>query len=335
MQRRFIQPLLFLILAFAAIALFWLVLGFLHPVGGGQATVAAELGRLNPSFFVAAACLYLASILVWVFSWGYLLKKRVTLSYRFPLLVGFSALYGSLTPGQLGADALRAHRMKKYANVPYKETLSAAFVSKGTKFLVLGFVGLAVLSYFLNTKLDPLFFFGFAGGLFMVFLAAALFLFPLNASAAGTFAHFFARLTKKIPFLSGSSTFFSNYRNALGKLPNETFFILLIFGALSLALEFFALQFTFFSLAIELSFHSLLLLAVLIFVLERTPFLPRGLGIVELAGYYFLAFPQLIAGITLTAAQIGAALTAFTVVRVVIPATVSLLVSLFLPRQQK
>jgi len=65
---------------------------------------------------------------------------------------------------------------------------------------------------------------------------------------------------------------------------------------------------------------------VMISVLERAPLLPRGIGLVEIMAWHFLAFPELIAGITLSAAQIIALLAVYDLVRLVIPTLLSVLV---------
>ncbi len=278
---------------------------------------------LDANLFIIASIFYILSVLTWLISWAYLIKKSDSVSYRALLGLGFASLYGALSPAQLGAEALRSLRLKEFYGVRYADSVSASLVAKGSKFLILALVALLSLLYFLNTKTDPVFFFGFLSGLIVVVLIAILFLLPLQPRAALGFQRSLEKLSSPLPLLAPVAKFFVHYSERLHRMRSEEFFLVLFLSALSWAFEFFALQYTFFSLGIVLSFHSLLVLMTMISVLERTPLLPRGIGLVEVVAWHFLAFPELIAGITLTAAQIVAVLALYDFVRLVIPTLLS------------
>ena len=90
--------------------------------------------------------------------------------------------------------------------------------------------------------------------------------------------------------------------------------------------EFVALYFTFLSLGFFIAMFPLVVLFVIIAILERTPVLPRGVGLVEAAGFIFLSLPEF-SMLSLTTAQIAAILVLFDIVRLLVPTIVSLIVS--------
>ncbi|HIH17123.1 MAG TPA: flippase-like domain-containing protein [Candidatus Diapherotrites archaeon] len=304
----------------------FLVFALITAMGLGLTYAPTVLLDLNPNFFVLAIIFYVFSVILWLISWAYLIKKRKALPYSRLVVVGLTALYGALTPVQVGSEALRSLRLKEFFGVPYSDSIAASLVAKGTKFLILSIVASMALLFFLNTKTDPVFFFGFLSGFIVVLLVSILFLFPFEKKASAGLLNSLERLSKPLPFFSRVHHFFARYSASIDRLTKEEFFLLLFLSALSWAFEFFALQYSFFSLGIVLSFHSLLLLMVMISVLERAPLLPRGIGLVEIMAWHFLAFPELIAGITLSAAQIIALLAVYDLVRLVIPTLLSVLV---------
>ena len=141
------------------------------------------LQAVNLSFFTLASAFFLLSILVWVVSWAYLIKKKQKIPYSKLIIVGFSSVFGALTPIQIGAEALRSHKLKKHFNISYTESVSASMVVKGTKFLLLALFSSFILFFYLLESLagfDPLLFLGFASGFFVVVIATLLFLLPLD-----------------------------------------------------------------------------------------------------------------------------------------------------------
>ncbi len=304
-------------------------------VGVGWTHAHLLLLGLNPNFFVIAAIFYIISVVTWLISWAYLIKKEDSVDYRDLLELGFASRYGALSPAQVGAEALRSLRLKEFYGVRYAHSVSASLVAKGSKFLILTLVALLSLLYFLDTKTDPVFFFGFLSGLLVVGLVTILFLLPLQPRAATGLRNSLEKLSARLPVFAPVTRFFVHYSERLRRMRPEEFFVVLFLAALSWAFEFFALQYTFFSLGIVLSFHSLLVLMTMISVLERAPLLPRGIGLIEVAAWHFLAFPGLIAGITLTAAQIVAVLALYDLVRLVIPTLLSVAFWLFLQKGLK
>ncbi len=75
-----------------------------------------------------------------------------------------------------------------------------------------------------------------------------------------------------------------------------------------------------------IAIFPLSVLFVIISILERTPVLPRGVGLVEAAGFIFLSLPEF-SMIELTTAEVAAILVLFDVVRLLIPTIISLIVS--------
>lgn len=276
--------------------------------------------------FLAVGCIFfILSILAWLFSWGYLLKKRTKVGYRHSIPVGFSAVYGSLTPVQLGAEALRAMGMKEHFGVRYSDSVAASMVAKGTKFCILGMTAIIVfLLFFMDIGFDPCLLLAFYSGLCVIFLAVFLFLSPLYSPLAVAIAGFFKRLSKKVPRLVRVADFFTRYPGYLKQLNKSSFLAVFLLVAASWLFEFLALQYSFLSMGVSMPLHSLLIFMVLVSVLERTPLLPRGIGLVELVGYHFLAFPELVAGTTLSVGQIVSVLVAYDFVRLVVPTVLSM-----------
>jgi uncharacterized protein (TIRG00374 family) len=284
-----------------------------------------ELQKLNFSFLALSAALFLASILVWIYSWAYLIKKRARLSYKNLLKIGFSSIYGALTPVQLGAEALRSIQLKHYFKVSYSESVSASMVVKGLKFLVLLIAAFFVMSVsFSDVSMEPAVLFAFFSGFAVVALAVCAFLLPLKKSFGLSIAEFFSKLSKFIRQFSALSEFFKSYSQYLEKTTISALFATFILACLSFLLEFLALDFAFASAGVFIGLKALMVLMILISILERTPFLPRGVGIVEIVAFNFLSLP-IFASSQLSAAQIGAAIIAFDAVRLVIPTITSFL----------
>ncbi|MDO8660668.1 MAG: lysylphosphatidylglycerol synthase domain-containing protein, partial [Candidatus Woesearchaeota archaeon] len=108
------------------------------------------LFSINPVFFALANLFFILSIFIWVFSWAFLIKKHELIRYRQLFVIGFSAVFGSLTPVQAGAEYLRSVRLKELFGVSYSESLSASLINKGAKFFILALLGLVVLLLFVT-----------------------------------------------------------------------------------------------------------------------------------------------------------------------------------------
>lgn len=283
-----------------------------------------ELLKANLAFFAASALLFIASILVWIYSWAFLIRRKSRISYSSLMKVGFSSVYGALTPVQLGAEALRSVQLKHYFKVSYQDSVSASMVVKGLKFLVLlvaSFFAMAL--FFSGVSMDAPVLFAFLSGFAVVALAAIFFLLPLKKSFGMSIASFFAGISKKIKQFSVLESFFEGYSNYLEKTTIFSLVFTLILAFFSFALEFGALAFAFYSANVLISLKALIVLMIFVSILERTPFLPRGIGIVEIVAFNFLSLPVFYAA-GLSASQIGAAIIAFDIVRLVIPTIASL-----------
>ncbi|MDO8647923.1 MAG: lysylphosphatidylglycerol synthase transmembrane domain-containing protein [Candidatus Diapherotrites archaeon] len=286
-----------------------------------------ELQKINPLFFAISALLFILSMVVWIFSWAYLIKKNSKVSYKNLLKIGYSSIYGALTPVQLGAEALRSIQLKHYFKVPYQESVSASMVVKGLKFLVLLLASFFVMAFlFSQVPMDAPVLIAFVSGFAVVALASFIFLLPLKKSFGLTIAAFFNSVSKIIRQFSVLESFFKNYSSYLERTTISALAVTFLLAVLSFVLEFLALNFAFQAANVVISLKALAVLMILISILERTPILPRGVGIVELVAFNFLSLPAFAAG--LSTGQIGAAIIAFDLVRLVIP-TITSLIALF------
>ena len=281
----------------------------------------------NPVFLAVACVFFIVSIVFWIIPWVLLLKRSRKFPFTTSLIMGFSCVYGALTPIQVGAEALRSIKAKELFNVSYSESISAAMIVKGMKFFLLAILASIVLvAILLETTLSILLFLGLLSGFCVIILAAALFLLPLNKKIGLGISIFFANLGKVIKPFGVLENYFYKYATYLEKIPKTKFIFVLILAGLSFVFEFFALFFTFISLGFFIALFPLAVLFVIISILERTPILPRGVGLVEAAGFIFLSLPEF-SMLSLTTAQVAAILVLFDVVRLLIPTIISLIVS--------
>ena len=284
-------------------------------------------------FLLALACiLFIFSVIIWLFSWSYLIKKHIKLNFRKSIAAGVASFYGSLTPVQIGAEALRAINLKKIYGVSYSESISASMVAKGAKFFVIGiFAGLLLFFYVLGSKADLPLMLSYSSGFFVIALACLLFLLPMNKKTGLAMAKLFKSISEIKPlhmqFLSKLSGFFESYSEYLSRTSLTTLAIVFMLCLFSWFLEIAALYFSFASLSIYLPLQQIFIFATLVAVLERNPILPRGIGLVEVIGYYFLAMPSLLGGVALKSAEIVAALIVYDFVRLILPTIASIAVS--------
>ena len=282
----------------------------------------------NPTFLLLAALFFVISIIFWIIPWAYLIKKDKVSSTWKGLVVGFSCVYGALTPIQVGAEALRAIKAKEIFRVTYSDSVSASMVVKGIKFFFIAILASIVfVGILLETQLSLVMLFGLVSGFSVIILATALFLLPLNKKIGRGIAHMFHLFSKKIKQFNVLEKYFKKYSIYLTKISLKKFVVVFVLAALSLIFEFIALWFCFLALNVQIELFALIVLFVIISILERTPVLPRGIGLVEAAGFIFLSLPEF-ASVSLTIAQIGAILILFDVVRLLIPTVVSLVISL-------
>ncbi|MEW6294874.1 MAG: flippase-like domain-containing protein [Candidatus Diapherotrites archaeon] len=289
-----------------------------------------KLGFNNLIFFTLACIFFLLGVLLWVISWAFLVRKFTPISYKNLFLVGFSSLYGALTPVQLGTDALRSISLKKHFQLSYFKSIAASMTAKGTKFLVIAIVFILVILMFLSRQvIDSVIFFSLISGFIVILLASTLFLLPLNKRISIKLSQFFKRLGRIIPLFEKIGKFFLDYSSYMKKFSLNAIIYVFLLGFLSWVFEFLALQFTFFAVLPEeknLGLIPILVLFVLISVLERTPFLPRGIGVVEFIGFTYLNMVSRLVT-SLQVSQIGAVLILYDVVRLIIPTILSLIIA--------
>ncbi len=294
------------------------------------------LTEMNVFFFIGASIFFMGSVIIWIISWAYLIKKHATIPYSKLIAVGLGAVYGALTPVQLGAEALRSIKLKELHGVSYLDSVAASMIAKGTKFSIFGIIALVVFAlFFVDLRMQPLLVFAFFSGISVIALAVFLFLAPLKRSFGSRISKFFSLLSRRIGFFSKVSAFFDRYSLYLERTSKRWFVVVFALVFASWILEFLALYFSFRAMWVPISLHSALIFMVLVSILERTPFLPRGIGVVELVGYHFLAFPELVAGSTMSLGQIGGVLVVYGVVRLVVPTLISAGVSIACLRGQK
>jgi uncharacterized protein (TIRG00374 family) len=285
------------------------------------------LKQTNLFLFTLASIFFILSIVFWIIPWVYLLKKKSNFSLWKSIILGYSCVYGALTPIQIGTEALRSMKAKKFFKVSYSESVSAAMIVKGIKFFILVIIASGVLLYLLlTTPLSAIMFFALTTGFGVIILAMLLFLLPLNKSFGLKISKLFGKLSKKISKFSIVEKYFFDYSHYLKKIKKEKFFLALILSVISFIFEFLALYFAFLSLNVFIELSALAFLFIIIAILERTPFLPRGVGLVEAVGFIFLSIPN-ISSVTLAVAQISAILILFDVVRLIIPTITSLAIA--------
>lgn len=289
-----------------------------------------KLGFSDLIFFAVACFFFLFGVLLWVISWAFLVRKFTPISYKNLFLIGFSSLYGALTPVQLGTDALRSISLKKHFKLSYSKSIAASMTAKGTKFLVIAIVFILVILMFLSNKqIDSVIFFSLVSGFIVILLASALFLLPLNRRISLKLSQFFKRIGKIIPLFEKMGKFFFDYSRYMKKFSLKAIIFVFVLGFLSWIFEFLALQFTFFAVLPQekdLGLIPILVLFVLISVLERTPFLPRGIGVVEFIGFTYLNMVSRFVT-KLQVSQIGAVLILYDVVRLIVPTILSLIIA--------
>ena len=103
--------------------LFFLVLLLaLLSLGGISFKAYNVINQVKPIFIVLGGLFFVFSIVLWIIAWAIGLKNHRKVPFKKVFDVGFSSVYGSLTPLQLGSDYLRALYGKSIAGIPYSET---------------------------------------------------------------------------------------------------------------------------------------------------------------------------------------------------------------------
>ncbi len=271
---------------------------------------------INLFFFSLSSFSILFSVFLWIFSWTIILNKKQSSLFK----IGFFSAFASLTPIQLGADLMRAHYSKKVLNIPITKSLSASILVKGMKFAMVSILATFLLfSFFLKLQ-DSFLRLFFLLGFLIVFLATLLFILPINPRIANFFSKKFKNLN--FPLSKQLSQLFLDYPKHFHSISLSCLFLAIFFSLLSLLFEFLAFFFLFFSIQIPLSLLNILGLFIILSILERNPFVPKGIGLIETAGALFLALFEV------PLAQIGVLIILYDFVRIFIPYSLSILVYL-------
>ena len=285
------------------------------------------LSRANVPFLALASSFFLISMLFWIIPWVYLIKKNRKMSVLKGIIMGFSCVYGALTPLQVGSEALRAIKAKDIFGIPYKESVAGAMLIKGIKFFLLAVLAsIVIATIIITTSLSIVILLALTSGFAIIAIAASLFLLPLNKNIGLKISKMFKFFAKKIKKFKVVENYFEHYANYLTQINKRRFSLVFLITIISLLCEFLALWASFLALNVFIDLFPLAVLFVIISVLERTPGLPRGIGLVETAGFIFLSIPAF-SNVQLDTATTGAILILFDVVRLLVPTVFSFAVS--------
>ncbi|MEM0359945.1 MAG: lysylphosphatidylglycerol synthase transmembrane domain-containing protein [Candidatus Diapherotrites archaeon] len=279
--------------------------------------------QANFLFLLLSIACFLFSIAAWLFAWAFLVVKRKRMPFKRVFLAGCASVFGSLTPVQLGSDVLRGLFLKEEFNAPFSEGFSASLIVKGLKFSALSLASLAFLFVVFFGQGFGSFAIPLFSGLFVVLLATLLFLLPLKKSMGCRISRFFGLLSRKIPQLKPLEKYFLDYSDFLAQFSGKALLATMLLAAISWILEFASLFFAFASLSIEINLLSLSALFILLALLERAPFLPHGILLVESAGFAFLSMP-LAGQPSLSLPEIGSVLILYDISRLIFPSVASL-----------
>lgn len=277
----------------------------------------------NPLFLILACLFFLFSIVTWIFSWArLLLNKHPSLGVKNIVLAGFSAVYASLTPLQLGAEALRALNLKQLYGTPLTDSIAASMIVKGMKFLLIAIIASLIVLLFFLSEADMLSKLILLSGFIVIVAAALLFLLPMNKKIGLKIAFLFKKLSRFWSKFSIAEKYFANYSTYFQATSKKSLAIILAIVAFSLLLEFFSLFFSFQAAYVTIPMASVITLFIIISVLERAPFLPRGIGLVEVVGLLFLSVnaPEI------EAEKLAAVIILFDIARLAVPTILSLIV---------
>jgi uncharacterized protein (TIRG00374 family) len=279
------------------------------------------IASANHFFLILACVFFIVSILIWVFSWAFLLKKCANLPFKGVVLAGCCSVYGSLTPFQFGADALRALLLKNWFKASYSDSLAASMITKGLKFLLISILAFISMFLLFFSQANVFFKTAFFSGFIVIVLAAALFLLPMNKKIGLKIAGLFKWLGKFWKKFLAGEKFFETYSQYLGATSKKTLLVVFLLVGISLFFEFCSLLFCFSAAGAALPIEIGATLFVIAVVLDRAPFLPRGIGLVESIGFFFVSInlPEI------ASQKIAAALILYAIARIVVPTILSFL----------
>lgn len=270
---------------------------------------------------------YLLSQLMWMDAWAVFLKHHAKNAGLWGLVkIGWASVCGSVTPLQLGSDALRVYYAKKFYGIRASTTLSAALFTKGLKFALVAVMSAGVLWWLSSsTALDQAHYAVLLSG----FAALSVIAFAFTAALSSRVSRLFQSLLGGaerigVPRAGWLAGFFEKYYEVFKSTPNSVKAAAVFLVMASTALEFVAVVYSFESVGIRLGWDRFFVLFAVFQVLERVPFSPRGVGFVEFAAYLTFSADFFAQQQVFTLGVLGAALVVFSFVRVIIPTTFSL-----------
>lgn len=269
----------------------------------------ATFSRLNLSYFLLSALMFLCSTVFWAFAWIFLMGKPVLKLLK----INFKSLLGIFAPFGLGGDVLRTYFVRKEKIKPEK-ALSASFIVKFYKFLLM-FVFLLIAIYLLvpRTVDFPQNMFAFISIIFFTLFGAFLILlFRIEKAANFLFKHF-----KKI--------FILRFRRELDKsflkIKARQAVVLILLLLISTFFEIAAVFFGFLSVGQELLLTHIFIFSALAHSLALITVTPQGIGFVEAGGFFVLSLGYF----SLSKQVIGSFLIVWNLVRIWIPSLIGLI----------
>jgi len=222
---------------------------------------------------------------------------------------------------QLGTEALRALLLKRLAGISYSESIAASMIVKGLKFAIIGILAAIVLVFFFFSEQGLFLRIALISGFCIILLAACLFLLPMNKKIGLKISGFFGKLSRFHKKFLLAQKYFEGYANYLEETQKKLILLTGLFCFVSLLFEFLALLFSFASAGAFIAIESMLVLFVIINILERTPFLPRGIGLVEAVSLVFVSSASAI-----SMEKTAAAIIIFDIARLVVPTVLSIII---------
>ncbi|MEM4662952.1 MAG: lysylphosphatidylglycerol synthase transmembrane domain-containing protein [Candidatus Diapherotrites archaeon] len=281
-----------------------------------------EIKNTDFLFLVSSVAFYVLSVVVWTIAWTNLIRKEHYLKFYGAIVLGLSSMFASLTPMQLGTDALRSYLLKQRYKVPFSKGISASMLIKGTKFLTLVlFFVVIVFVPIVKLNLTATVIAMLLLGLLVISVASLLFLLPLSRRASSSMIRFVQKLAKRWKTFQSIEVFlgsYSAYTNERAPTLIKTFGFCLI----AFLFEFLSFSSALLAVNVFMPVENMFFFFVIIAVLERTPFLPRGIGLVELTSYVFLSTGSLA---ILSKQQIVSFIAVLDLARIIIPTAISLL----------
>ncbi len=283
-----------------------------------------ELVNLDVNYLVLASIVFLLNILLWILAWAYLIRShRRDLSYGILLKAGLGAVWGILTPLNIGTDVLRAVLLKKYG-VKSRTSLSCSFVAKLIKFVIIAIS--AILALFLvHSNIPKDIFYALLIGLAVVIIPI-IFLHMIISEKVYKRLEMIPIWGKKL--MEISEKFSEVYKN----MSIKDLAVVSILLTLSWIMEYLTMYFCFEAFSVSISLVQLFLFATLLYLLSKIPWLPQGVGLVEPIGILLIS-TQTIVTTPVSIAQIGSILVLWDITRIWVPIFVAGGVSgLFLER---